>query len=162
MMINGGNKRLALAFVSNGYRLPISRFATQPPTQTVRQSSSGFRHFASVTGSVYKDEENSAPSVVLFTKEGCTLCDKVKDVLASVRDQQPHSLDQVDITDKDNREWFQKYKYDIPVLHLNGKYWVKHRLAADQVETAFEAIQSGSFESPPGEPKAAEVEREKR
>lgn len=38
----------------------------------------------------------------------CTLCDKVKDVLVEVREVHPHSLVAVDITDKENREWFDK------------------------------------------------------
>ena len=34
----------------------------------------------SVTGTLYVSEDDDAPVVTLFTKEGCTLCDKVKDV----------------------------------------------------------------------------------
>lgn len=36
------------------------------------------RLFASVTGTVYIAEDADAPQVRLFTREGCTLCDKVK------------------------------------------------------------------------------------
>lgn len=36
------------------------------------------RLFASVSGIVYESEDADAPQVRLFTKEGCTLCDKVK------------------------------------------------------------------------------------
>lgn len=36
----------------------------------------------SVTGNVYTAADDSAPVVTLFTKNGCTLCDKVKDVSA--------------------------------------------------------------------------------
>lgn len=38
---------------------------------------------ASVTGSIY--DTDGAPTVKLFTKEGCTLCDKVKDVRFCMR-----------------------------------------------------------------------------
>ena len=34
----------------------------------------------SVSGTVYSCDDDSAPVVTLFTKDGCTLCDKVKDV----------------------------------------------------------------------------------
>jgi len=34
---------------------------------------------------------------------------------------------QVDIIDADKTEWWDKYKYDIPVLHIDGQYWAKHR-----------------------------------
>ena len=34
----------------------------------------------SVTGTVYSATDDGAPIVTIFTKDGCTLCDKVKDV----------------------------------------------------------------------------------
>lgn len=43
-------------------------------------------------------------------------------------------LVEVDITHPSNKEWFNKYRYDIPVLHLNGKYLSKHRIALDYLE----------------------------
>jgi hypothetical protein len=82
--------------------------------------------FASVTGKIYSfsdedddDDDPKAPMVRLFTKEGCTLCDKVKDVLLELRPIQPHSLEQIDITDPNHEMWYEKYKYDIPVLHVS-------------------------------------------
>ena len=114
---------------------------------------------ASVTGTVYQAEDPDAPTVTLFTKEGCTLCDKVKDVLETVRSSNDHSLTQIDISDDAHSEWFHKYKYDIPVLHLNSKYWIKHRLTAEQAQEGFVAIKEGTFESPRGEPNASEMER---
>jgi len=96
--------------------------------------------------------------VKLFTKEGCTLCDKVKDVLESIRDDQPHSLYAVDITDDDKHGWFSKYKYDIPVLHINDMYWTKHRLAVEDAIAGLQEARSGSFEARSGEPDAERLE----
>eukprot|EP00537_Pseudo-nitzschia_pungens_P017882 CAMPEP_0172410678 /NCGR_PEP_ID=MMETSP1061-20121228/77005_1 /TAXON_ID=37318 /ORGANISM="Pseudo-nitzschia pungens, Strain cf. pungens" /LENGTH=257 /DNA_ID=CAMNT_0013146871 /DNA_START=231 /DNA_END=1005 /DNA_ORIENTATION=+ len=98
----------------------------EPPTS---------RLLASVTGPVYDanpktDTSNSNSNsntqnsnkvtVTLYTKEGCTLCDKVKDVLAQLRDEPNchHALRQVDITDDDQTASWDRYKYDIPVLHI--------------------------------------------
>ena len=54
--------------------------------------------FQSVTGSVYVNE--NGPVVTLFTKEGCTLCDTVKDVLKTLdHSEYPHTLEQVDINE---------------------------------------------------------------
>ena len=133
--------------------------------------------FASVSGPVYTADDEEAPTVTLFTKEGCTLCDKVgespdhrgenwshapsptppiaataaaaaaititititavtaavaaadcrpriqvKDTLREVSTDVPHSMVAVDITDAEHEKWFGMYKYDIPVLHLNGVY----------------------------------------
>jgi hypothetical protein len=46
---------------------------------------------ASVTGTVYSSDDSNDPIVRLYTKEGCTLCDKTKDVLASLRSSHPHT-----------------------------------------------------------------------
>lgn len=111
----------------------------------------------SVTGDIYTDDKG--PLVTLFTKADCSLCDTVKAVLDEVRETHPHSLTQMDITDNDQARWWQRYKYDIPVLHVNGQYWSKHRLTIDQARQGLAAAQDGTFTSPPGEPNAAAMER---
>lgn len=57
---------MATARISSAFVTPRT-FVTQP-----------LRLFASVSGIVYESEDADAPQVRLFTKEGCTLCDKVK------------------------------------------------------------------------------------
>eukprot|EP00747_Dinoflagellata_sp_TGD_P169147 gnl/TRDRNA2_/TRDRNA2_197343_c0_seq1.p1 gnl/TRDRNA2_/TRDRNA2_197343_c0~~gnl/TRDRNA2_/TRDRNA2_197343_c0_seq1.p1 ORF type:complete len:207 (-),score=30.15 gnl/TRDRNA2_/TRDRNA2_197343_c0_seq1:20-640(-) len=111
----------------------------------------------SATGTIYEDPSSSI-TVTLFTKDGCTLCDKVKEVLKSVKDEggHPHSLQAVDITDDNQQAWFSKYKYDIPVLHINGQFWAKHRLSADEAIAGLQAAIDGAFVSPPGEPEGSE------
>ena len=124
-----------------------------------------------MTGLVYKsrrDDPTSTPRVTLFTKYGCTLCDKVKDVLRELRDDHTstiyfdHSLEQIDITDPEHKDWYDKYKYDIPVLHLNNRYWTKHRLTKDEAEETIKmAREEGpdTFQARNGEPNASKLER---
>lgn len=100
-----------------------------------------------------------AITIKLFTKEGCTLCDRVRDVLARVREEFPHTLVAVDITDDKHEEYWDRYKYDIPVLHLNDRYWTKHRLSEDEAVEGLKAFVEGTFVSPAGEPNAAAMER---
>lgn len=69
------------------------------------------------------------------------------------------SLEQVDITDSINQAWFDKYKYDIPVLHLEGKFWIKHRMTVEQAMDGFDEVIAGTFQGKPGEPSAAAMER---
>jgi len=114
----------------------------------------------SVSGIVYEASTADSPTIRLFTKVGCTLCDKVKDVLASVEPELPHRLVAVDITDDENSEWFSKYKYDIPVLHVGDKYWVKHRLSPEDAREGLAKARSNSFNTAnEGEPNAGEMER---
>ena len=127
----------------------------------------------SVSGIIYDIEDErdvtDAIKITLFTKEGCTLCDKVRDVLESLRSKYPHQLVAVDITDEIYKDqWYEKYKYDIPVLHVNHHnnknddsdtnsniYWAKHRITSEQVEQCFQEIQSGVPITPIGtEPNA--------
>ena len=130
---------------------------------------SSARLFASVTGSVY-ESESSDVVVTLYTKEGCTLCDKVKDVLREVQqgndDGFQHSLRQIDITDSDQQDSFDRYKYDIPVLHISSKsdvdqsvYWTKHRLTEDEAKEGIAEAMAGPFEPRKGRPNAAAMER---
>ena len=118
---------------------------------------------ASVTGVAYTGSDG-APLVEMYTKEGCTLCDEAKEVLMACRNEAPHSLHLVDITDADKSEWWDRYKYDIPVLHIERAYWTKHRLtAAEALQAIAEAAELKAagkpFEPRTGQPDAARLER---
>lgn len=52
--------------------------------------------------------------VTLYTKENCSLCDKVKTQLDALQASYPHQLELVDITQDSGL--FEKYRYAIPVL----------------------------------------------
>ena len=137
--------------------LPIRVLSSRPGSSLV-----SCRHLASVTGTVYSssDDNKDDPIIVkLFTKEGCTLCDKVKDVLVQVREEHPHTLQQVDITDDDQSEWFSKYKYDIPVLHINDQFWIKHRINVEEATKGLTEAKLGIFQERRGEPDAGAMER---
>jgi len=49
-------------------------------TNDIASSSSRSEGDRSVTGSIYSSSSEENPIVTLYTKEGCTLCDKVSDV----------------------------------------------------------------------------------
>lgn len=94
------------------------------------------------------------PTVRLFTGPNCSLCDDLKGVLA--RSTQPHILEITDISDKAYRDWFRRYKWDIPVLHIDGKYFAKHRVGRTELDSALEEAAKGprAFEERTGEPDA--------
>ena len=149
-------KRLVCAFVpKNSITLLECTFHASTalrPASTLRK--------ASVSGILYEKSSGDATcdvTVKLFTKEGCTLCDKVKDLLLSISDDFPHNLVAVDITDDDNRVFWDKYKYDIPVLHLNDLYFAKHRLSREEAIEGIISCREGKFVSPPGEPNGHSV-----
>lgn len=61
-------------------------------------------------------------SLTFFTKETCLLCIKADKVLSGVldaEDLQNVPLKKVDIMDPANSKAFDKYCYDVPVLHVD-------------------------------------------
>ena len=152
-------------FSSNFMTRAVASFATR----TISSSSASFAISSSsssslrrsVSGVIYENDSNEDGVLVeLYTKEGCTLCDKVCKVLESVREREPHRLEAVDITDEDKVEFWDKYKWDIPVLHVNGLYWTKHRLSEEDALDGLGRARAGTLELPMrGEPDAAAMER---
>mmetsp|Transcript_24556 Transcript_24556/g.28106 ORF Transcript_24556/g.28106 Transcript_24556/m.28106 type:complete len:185 (+) Transcript_24556:280-834(+) len=148
-------RRIKLGSISRWQKFSIDRRNRNIDSQLLRRK-------ASVTGRIYEvenDDFRNHPIVQLYTKEGCTLCDKTKEVLQLLRDEQPHSLEAIDITDTDKTDIFDKYKWDIPVLHINGLYWTKHRLTPEEAVQALSRAKEGSFEKQRGEPNAAAMEK---
>ncbi|XP_027029482.1 glutaredoxin-like protein C5orf63 homolog isoform X2 [Tachysurus fulvidraco] len=66
--------------------------------------------------------QRSLPILTLFTKDPCPLCDEAKEML------EPYKHREVDITVPENSVWYDRYKYDIPVFHLNGQFLMMHRV----------------------------------
>ncbi|KAM5194335.1 glutaredoxin-like protein C5orf63 homolog [Mantella aurantiaca] len=72
------------------------------------------------------------PILTLFTKDPCPLCDEAKEALTPYMDR--FVLEQVDITLPENATWNDRYKYDIPVFHLNGHFLMMHRVNIKKLE----------------------------
>lgn len=79
--------------------------------------------------------------LTLFGKEGCGLCDKAKEVMLNIRDspEAPKGMEfqYVDISDVMNTQWWDKYCFDVPVLHIDGgvegRVKMMHRLDGKKV-----------------------------
>lgn len=78
------------------------------------------------------------PTLTMYTKEECSLCDEAKEILT------PYfthiNFKEVDIMDPENEDYFLKYRFDIPVFHLNGNYLMKHRVDKDRLEMALSEL----------------------
>jgi glutaredoxin len=66
--------------------------------------------------------------VVLYTKAGCGLCEKMKTEMKRADVENLYTLEEIDI-EKD-QELFAQYRYEIPVLLINGVEAFRHRLNA--------------------------------
>ena len=68
--------------------------------------------------------------VVLYTKTNCSLCEKMKEQVALANCDEFYTLEEVDI-EKD-AELYARYRYEIPVLRIDGVDAFRYRLKADE------------------------------
>ena len=67
--------------------------------------------------------------VILYTKPGCHLCEVMKEEMAKADCAELYELRELNI--ESDPELFARYRYDIPVLSINGVEVFRHRLTAD-------------------------------
>jgi glutaredoxin len=60
-----------------------------------------------------------SPTVTLYGRDGCHLCDDARAALLRVRDRAPFTLEEVDITTADDLH--RRYLERIPVVALDGR-----------------------------------------
>jgi hypothetical protein len=48
--------------------------------------------------------------------------------------QIPFEVKHCDIRAPENEYWYRKYRYDIPVLHVNGQFAMQHRVDEVKLE----------------------------
>lgn len=79
--------------------------------------------------------KREVPVVTLYTKNPCPLCELLKEELAPFEGQ--FVLEQVDI--EENEQFRKLYRYEIPVVFLNGRFLCKHRVDIKQFERRLRA-----------------------
>jgi hypothetical protein len=67
--------------------------------------------------------------IVLYTKAGCTLCEEMKAEMQKAGCDALYNLEELDI-EKD-ASLFAQYRYEIPVLCVNGVEAFRYRLTAE-------------------------------
>ncbi|XP_022108296.1 glutaredoxin-like protein C5orf63 homolog isoform X2 [Acanthaster planci] len=84
------------------------------------------------------------PTLTLFTKDNCPLCDDAKGVLQKYTGR--FALEEVYITEPENREYLARYRYDIPVFHFNGKFLMKHRVDEELFQRVLAEYEQNSID----------------
>ncbi len=70
--------------------------------------------------------EEKLPLVEIYSKKECHLCDEAKAIIKKVKNDTVFELLEIDITS--DSEIFEKYKYDIPVININGIIAFKYKV----------------------------------
>ncbi|MCZ7393276.1 MAG: glutaredoxin family protein [Candidatus Methanoperedens sp.] len=65
-------------------------------------------------------------NITLYSKKDCHLCDIAKETLLKLQKEFPFSLTEIDIEKDENA--FEKYKYLIPVLEIDGEEIFTYRI----------------------------------
>ena len=85
----------------------------------------------------------SKPHVIVYSRPGCHLCDEAKAAILSAGCSDDFVLEEINI--ESDEELLTKYKYDIPVISINGVESFIHRLNPSEFRTRIKRIgESGS------------------
>ena len=74
------------------------------------------------------------PTLTLYTKPGCHLCEAVEQAIAQVARRRPLELVLRNILD--DPADLERYQYEIPVVLLDGVEIARYRLTAEELEAA--------------------------
>ena len=72
----------------------------------------------------------SKPHVIVYSRPGCHLCDEAKAVIQNAGCSDQFTLEEINIESDD--ELLRKYKYDIPVVTIDGIEAFRHRVNPEQ------------------------------
>ena len=70
------------------------------------------------------------PHVIIYSRPGCHLCDEAKAAIQNAGCNDSFTLEEINIESDD--ELLKKYKYDIPVITIDGVEAFKHRIHAEE------------------------------
>ena len=72
----------------------------------------------------------SKPRVVIYTRPDCHLCDQAKEAIRAAQCPDEYTLEEVNI--ETDSQLLESYKYDIPVITINGVEAFRHRLISEE------------------------------
>ncbi|XP_063990940.1 acetyl-CoA acetyltransferase, mitochondrial isoform X2 [Diachasmimorpha longicaudata] len=140
--IHGGAVSLGHPIGMSGARIVVHLVhALKPGQKGIAAICNGGGGASSIMIEKLSHPVSSPPRLTLFTKNPCPLCDVMKETLKS---QFPgrYQLDQIDITSPGNEVYHNLYKYEIPVVFLEGQYLCKHRLDVHHLQRRLEEIEN--------------------
>ena len=68
--------------------------------------------------------------VIVYSRPGCHLCDEAKAAIKNSNTSDHYFLEEINI--ESDKELLRKYKYDIPVIMIDGEEAFRHRVEPEQ------------------------------
>ena len=81
-------------------------------------------------------EVSSRRHVIIYSRPGCHLCDEAKAAIQNAGCSERFSLEEINIESDD--ELLRKYKYDIPVVMIDGVEAFRHRVEIEAFKQKLE------------------------
>jgi glutaredoxin len=75
---------------------------------------------------------SAKPHVRLYTKPGCHLCEEAKREMLQAGIADEYTFEEVNI--EDDREAYERYRFEIPVITVDGRKAFKYRLTAEEFQ----------------------------
>ena len=79
---------------------------------------------------------NSCLRVVIYSRPGCHLCEEAKKVIEASGYRGEYTLEEINI--ESDAELLRRYRFDIPVITINGEEAFRHRLTANEFRQKLE------------------------
>ncbi len=73
-------------------------------------------------------------TITLYTKPDCPLCEKAENILLEMQREIAFHLEKIDITQ--DAKLFEQYRYEIPVIALDGREFCRYRVARAALRAA--------------------------
>jgi glutaredoxin len=68
--------------------------------------------------------------IVIYSRPGCHLCQEAKQVIQASAIEEEYTLEEINI--ESDPDLLKRYRYDIPVITINGVEAFRHRLTAKE------------------------------
>jgi glutaredoxin len=81
-----------------------------------------------------ENQKNTPPHLTLYHRSGCHLCEEARDVILLARRKKEFIFSEVDI--ESDLLILEKYRFDIPVIEINGRLAFKHRVTRSELDMA--------------------------
>ncbi|MCA9252691.1 MAG: glutaredoxin family protein [Phycisphaerales bacterium] len=79
--------------------------------------------------------------LTFFTRPSCELCEAAWFVVQKVVGRRSIPVDIVDIASNEGKRWSAQYNEHIPVLHINGKEFCRHRVVEKELRRALKGCE---------------------
>ncbi|KAN0012521.1 hypothetical protein ACTFIV_004352 [Dictyostelium citrinum] len=83
-------------------------------------------------------------NIRFFTRPGCSLCQSAKEIIyPAVEEDFPtnrFTIEEIDIDKENNKQYFDRFKNDVPVGMIDQKIIFKHRIDEDKLYYDLETI----------------------